>query len=201
MDTLEQSLNILGLQDGASPDEAKKVFRELVKLWHPDRFERLPELRALAEERLKEINEAYDTVKSFHSRGVTTQRPHVEKKAPPPRRDQKERPREKNKEAFKDLIKEFIPAGRDVVQMATQAFSKITDVSRKLASALPFRLFSKNRARASGAGAGPAFPDLEKPPPAAGLKRENGSAGKSFKEVFDEVAAAKRRGKKKENDL
>lgn len=50
---------VLGIKQGASEDEIKKAYRELVKRYHPDQFRDNP-LSALAEDKLKEINEAYD---------------------------------------------------------------------------------------------------------------------------------------------
>lgn len=50
---------VLGVKQGASPDEIKKAYRELVKKYHPDQYRDNP-LSTLAEEKLKEINEAYD---------------------------------------------------------------------------------------------------------------------------------------------
>lgn len=50
---------VLGLKEGASTEEIKKAYRELVKKYHPDRYMDNP-LSDLAEEKLREINEAYD---------------------------------------------------------------------------------------------------------------------------------------------
>ena len=52
---------VLGLKDGASIEEVKKAYRELVKKYHPDRYMDNP-LSELAEEKLREINEAYDYI-------------------------------------------------------------------------------------------------------------------------------------------
>lgn len=50
---------ILGIKEGASEDEIKRAYRELVKKYHPDQYHDNP-LSKLAEEKLREINEAYD---------------------------------------------------------------------------------------------------------------------------------------------
>jgi len=48
---------ILGLKKGASKDEIKDAYRKLALLWHPDRV--APEKKKEAEEKFKEISEAY----------------------------------------------------------------------------------------------------------------------------------------------
>lgn len=53
---------VLGLQPGASLGEVKKAYRAEVKRWHPDRFNCDPRLGQGAEEKLKEINEAYSAL-------------------------------------------------------------------------------------------------------------------------------------------
>lgn len=54
---------MLGLKPGASEAEIKRAYRELVKKYHPDRYRDNP-LAGLAEEKLREINEAYDFLTS-----------------------------------------------------------------------------------------------------------------------------------------
>lgn len=50
---------VLGVKRGASQEEIKKAYRELAKKYHPDNYANNP-LSDLAEERFKEINEAYE---------------------------------------------------------------------------------------------------------------------------------------------
>lgn len=52
---------VLGIKEGASYDEIKRAYRELAKKYHPDRYQNNP-LSDLADEKMREINEAYDTV-------------------------------------------------------------------------------------------------------------------------------------------
>jgi molecular chaperone DnaJ len=52
---------VLGLKPGASDEEIKAAYRELVKKYHPDRYMDNP-LNDLAEEKMLENNEAYDTL-------------------------------------------------------------------------------------------------------------------------------------------
>ena len=52
---------VLGLKPGATEEEIKAAYRELVKKYHPDRYQDNP-LNDLAEEKMREINEAYETL-------------------------------------------------------------------------------------------------------------------------------------------
>ena len=52
---------ILGVKPNASDDEVKRAYRELVKKYHPDSYQNNP-LSDLAEEKMKEVNEAYDAI-------------------------------------------------------------------------------------------------------------------------------------------
>lgn len=50
---------VLGVSEGASEEEIKKAYKELVKKYHPDKYVNNP-LADLAAEKMKEINKAYD---------------------------------------------------------------------------------------------------------------------------------------------
>jgi molecular chaperone DnaJ len=56
---LENPYEVLGIKEGASEEEIKRAYREQVKKYHPDQYQDNP-LSELAEEKLKELNEAYD---------------------------------------------------------------------------------------------------------------------------------------------
>ena len=59
----------LGVDAEASPDELRRAYIRLIKLWHPDRYVSAPEpLRARAERRVRQINEAYDTLSDPEAR-------------------------------------------------------------------------------------------------------------------------------------
>ncbi len=53
---------LLELEPGASEKEVRKAYRDLVRVWHPDRFTGDWELRRRAEERSKQLNVAYETL-------------------------------------------------------------------------------------------------------------------------------------------
>ena len=50
---------VLGVREGASEAEIKAAYKKLVKKYHPDRYANNP-LADLAEEKMQEINQAYD---------------------------------------------------------------------------------------------------------------------------------------------
>ncbi|MFA9397507.1 MAG: DnaJ domain-containing protein [Clostridiaceae bacterium] len=52
---------ILNVKQSASKEEIKKAYRDLAKQYHPDQYGNNP-LKNLAEEKMREINEAYDTL-------------------------------------------------------------------------------------------------------------------------------------------
>lgn len=52
---------ILGVAEGATPEEIKKAYRELAKKHHPDRYANAESgVREMHEKKFKEINEAYE---------------------------------------------------------------------------------------------------------------------------------------------
>src|SRR5262249_44197857 len=53
----------LGVVPGASAQEIHQSYRSLVKRWHPDRFVHDQRSQLKAEEKLKEINEAYSVLR------------------------------------------------------------------------------------------------------------------------------------------
>ena len=55
---------ILGLKDGASQEEIKKAYRQLAKEHHPDKFVNASDSeKKFHEDKMKEINEAYENLK------------------------------------------------------------------------------------------------------------------------------------------
>lgn len=52
---------VLGVSRSANDDEIKDAYRKLAKKYHPDQYADSP-LKELADEKMKEINEAYDTI-------------------------------------------------------------------------------------------------------------------------------------------
>lgn len=61
--------SVLGVSPSASDDEVKRAYRELARKYHPDNYQNNP-LSDLAEEKMKEINEAYDAVNKMRESGA-----------------------------------------------------------------------------------------------------------------------------------
>lgn len=59
---------VLGIKPSASDEEVKQAYREMVKKYHPDSYQDNP-LSDLAEEKMKEVNEAYDAIVRMRSGG------------------------------------------------------------------------------------------------------------------------------------
>ena len=64
MDSLATHLRTLGLTEQATLEEAHAAYKDLIRVWHPDRFESDPKLRAKAEAQTREINLAISEVRT-----------------------------------------------------------------------------------------------------------------------------------------
>ena len=60
---------VLGISPDAGDDEVKRAYRELARKYHPDNYQNNP-LADLAEEKMKEINEAYDAITKGRAGGA-----------------------------------------------------------------------------------------------------------------------------------
>ena len=60
--TRDEALQVLGLKQGASPDEVRLAYRELAQMLHPDKFGDNQKLRARAEQQMRIMNEARDVL-------------------------------------------------------------------------------------------------------------------------------------------
>ena len=57
---------VLGVSRDATDEEIKKAYRELARKYHPDNYANNP-LADLVSEKMKEINEAYDTIQKMRA--------------------------------------------------------------------------------------------------------------------------------------
>ena len=62
---------VLGVSPTATDDEVKSAYREMARKYHPDNYVNSP-LSDLAEEKMKEINEAYDLIQKERAGGPRT---------------------------------------------------------------------------------------------------------------------------------
>jgi predicted Zn-dependent protease len=69
---MKDPYSVLGVKSDASDEEVKKAYRELARKYHPDNYQNNP-LSDLAEEKMKEINEAYDTITKQRAGGGSYQ--------------------------------------------------------------------------------------------------------------------------------
>lgn len=60
--TRDEALRVLGLKSDASRDEIQVAYRELAQMLHPDKFADNRKLRARAEQQMRAVNEARDTL-------------------------------------------------------------------------------------------------------------------------------------------
>ena len=64
---------VLGVSETATDEEVKAAYRNLAKKYHPDNYTDSP-LADVAEQKMKEINEAYDMINQMRQKGKGTGR-------------------------------------------------------------------------------------------------------------------------------
>ncbi len=81
----EQYYRVLNVEPTASPEEVRRAYEDLIRVWDPQRFGHSPRLEQMAEEKLKEVVQAYRVLA-----GITppaepvAAAPPVDPSAPPP---------------------------------------------------------------------------------------------------------------------
>lgn len=68
---MKDPYSVLGVSPNASDEEIKKAYRELARKYHPDSYHDNP-LSDLAQEKMKEINEAYDAILKSRENGSSS---------------------------------------------------------------------------------------------------------------------------------
>ena len=63
---MKDPYKILGVEPTASDDEVKKAYRDLARKYHPDKYVG-SDLAPLAEEKMKEVNAAYEQIQQMRS--------------------------------------------------------------------------------------------------------------------------------------
>ncbi len=80
---LSKCYELLGVSRGVSAQELKTAHRDMAKVWHPDRFSHDPRLQQKAQEKLKQINEAYDQLTLRKFKWQRPSPPPVDRNPPP----------------------------------------------------------------------------------------------------------------------
>ena len=161
---IKRCFEILELAPDASIDEVKQAYKDLVNIWHPDRFSNNPHLEEKAEKKLKEVNQAYETLKSFlpskpglkreaerapHAQAQAQAEAEAESKAPDYQSEAKTKTEavvEAGTFAFLDLWSYLSTKLRRIVAEQVQAF-------KEGAQAEPSEI-NQNRGRGMGRGKG-----------------------------------------------
>jgi TPR repeat protein len=73
-DEIRECYRLLELEAGAPRDAVKVAYRELIKIWHPDRFPNDPKFLKRATEKTKALNEAFQKINSYHAGTYTESR-------------------------------------------------------------------------------------------------------------------------------
>jgi len=169
---IKRCFEILELNPDASIDEVKQVYKDLVNIWHPDRFSTKPRLKQKAEKKLKEVNQAYETLKSLlpSKPGLDKEAekaPHAQAQAKtqaePGARAADSRAEAKTKTeavveagtfAFLDLWSYLSTRLRRIVAEQVQAFNEGTQVEPREVHQRQGRGRSKGRKKGGGVGRG-----------------------------------------------
>ncbi len=83
LDHLKDSYRVLGARLNAPPEELKRVYRSLVKQWHPDRYPARSVEQEEASLRMRQINIAYREVRNAPLRYFDPVAPRAEAVIPP----------------------------------------------------------------------------------------------------------------------
>jgi nucleotide-binding universal stress UspA family protein/DnaJ-domain-containing protein 1 len=65
---IDQLLELFDLDRGFTKNQLDQSYKDLIQIWHPDKYAYNPRLQQKAEEKLKEINAAYRSLQEFLSR-------------------------------------------------------------------------------------------------------------------------------------
>ena len=68
--TANRDYVVLDLDSSASPADVQQAYRDLVQVWHPDRFAHDPRLQRKAQAKLQAINDAYERLGKGSRDGV-----------------------------------------------------------------------------------------------------------------------------------
>jgi curved DNA-binding protein CbpA len=162
---IKRCFEILELDRAASPDEVNQAYKDIVNVWHPDRFSNNPRLNHKAGEKLKEINIAYETLKSYLSskqaleteQETTRAREDVDTGVKTQDEGEYRRPRQDSKDH--DKTEALVEAGTGIVLSLWSYFSSvcqriIADVKTEIEQEEPNQHQRKPGGRGDGKGRG-----------------------------------------------
>lgn len=73
---MKNPYSVLGVSPDADDEEIKKAYHRLVRKYHPDNYSSNPDFVELANDKMQEINEAYDEIRKMRSSGRTSSGSH-----------------------------------------------------------------------------------------------------------------------------
>ncbi len=68
---MKNPYEVLGVDKNATDDEVKKAYHNLARKYHPDNYSSNPDMAELANEKMKEVNEAYEQIKKMREGGYS----------------------------------------------------------------------------------------------------------------------------------
>ena len=86
MPSIGDNLQVFGLSPGATWKQINEAYRDLISVWHPDRFQNNERLRTKAEEQTRAINAAMDELRKTYKEGAAS--PHSQSARPQSTRPQ-----------------------------------------------------------------------------------------------------------------
>ncbi|MEG4321310.1 MULTISPECIES: J domain-containing protein [unclassified Microcoleus] len=172
MGDIDRCYEILEIEPGASLEEIKHAYRDLAFVWHPDRFAHNDRLQQKAQQRLTEINQAYDELVLFLSQPQpkSTDKQSQQPPQPPPPEKPPEKPlrRRSGKSAGR--------VGSQRTQTRQKAASKKTQTQNNPKSKKRLttqnREASRGRKPSGGSAAREAWPSPKYPYLTANRKKE-----------------------------
>jgi len=161
---IQRFYETLELDPDASIEEVRQTYKDLVNIWHPDRVANNPRLKQKAEEKLKQINVAYEGITSFLS---SKQKGAVEvEKAPQTQQEDKTTyHKTQAKSAEKDREEVHVQTGSHIV---STLWSYLSDILRSFVDS---QVTPKGEARSQPYSADPGQRQTQK----KGMGRGRGS--------------------------
>ena len=82
---VRRAYEVLALPFNASPSDVRQAYRDLIAVWHPDRFQSNARLADRATQKTQEINTAYEVLCRYAQSIPSVSTSHASHPSPPPR--------------------------------------------------------------------------------------------------------------------